>query len=732
MGMTESYGYDPAGNLTSRKDFNGKTTVYTYDSMNRLLSKTPDASFAVVTGFPSGTFSAPITFTYTTTGRRASMTDPSGTTNYYYDSRDRLTTKAAPEGILTYSYDTAGNLLSTQSSNNNGINIAYSYDKLSRLSTVTDNAPLTGTRPGTGVTTYGYDPAGNLLGYLYPNAVRTSYLYNTLNRLTNLTVTEGTGASATTLASYGYTLGPAGNRTSVVELSGRTVNYSYDEIYRLMSETISSDPTTANNGSVIYTYDAVGNRLTRNSRVAAVPSATSTYNANDQLGSDAYDANGSTTASDGKTYIYDFENHIIAVDPGTSGAIIMLYDGDGSRVSRTVGTLNTTYLVDDNNPSEFSQVMEERTNGSVNRVYTYGQMLIQESQIVAGAWTSSFYGLDGHGSVRFLTDSHGTITDSVDYDAFGVLIRQTGATPNDHLYAGEQLDSTLGVYYNRARYYDVRIGRFLTMDTDEGQGLEPTSLHKYLYASADPANQIDPSGHDGLPEFMQSIEVDLVLNAISSYVLQNVPERIFRALLPPGMLDSLRRLKPDAVEFGLSFGVNVPISRSLRGKWGFNAGGGLEVLVSPATSKAALYRYWSPFGLSYGQSGLSIGVQGTVGLVLNCQDSFAYTNKFATGWLLPYKAIPSDIRDKIDRELADLASKVASSSSPIVRQAVSLGINLFGQVNQTAINVFGWPDGAFGVSFGRGIRSAGLNNSVVGVSYSNYVQVLPGEDVPFK
>ena len=95
-----------------------------------------------------------------------------------------------------------------------------------------------------------------------------------------MTVAKGTGPSATNLASYAYTLGPAGNRTSVVELSGRNVNYGYDDIYRLTSEAISNDPTAANNGSINYQYDAVGNRLARNSDIAAVPSTTSTYNAN--------------------------------------------------------------------------------------------------------------------------------------------------------------------------------------------------------------------------------------------------------------------------------------------------------------------------------------------------------------------------------------------------------------------------------------------------------------------
>lgn len=44
-----------------------------------------------------------------------------------------------------------------------------------------------------------------------------------------------------------------------------------------------------------------------------------------------------------------------------------------------------------------------------------------------------------------------TVTDTYDYDTFGNLINQTGSTPNNYLFAGEQYDPALGLYYNRAR-----------------------------------------------------------------------------------------------------------------------------------------------------------------------------------------------------------------------------------------------------------------------------------------
>src|SRR5438874_2320975 len=86
--------------MLTLRDYNGKTTTYGYDEVNRLLSRTPDASLG----------EAVESFTYTRTGKRASMTDASGMTTYTYDAMDRLKTKVTPQGTLTYGYDAAGNL----------------------------------------------------------------------------------------------------------------------------------------------------------------------------------------------------------------------------------------------------------------------------------------------------------------------------------------------------------------------------------------------------------------------------------------------------------------------------------------------------------------------------------------------------------------------------------------------------------------------------------------------
>src|ERR1035438_5862530 len=84
-------------------------------------------------------------------------------------------------------------------------------------------------------------------------------------------------------------------------------------------------------------------------------------------------------------------------------------------------------------------------------------------------------------------------------------------------YRGEQYDSDLGLYYLRARYYNPATGRFLSRDPLDGNTIDPTSLHKYLYANGDPVNGIDPRG------LGESVEFALVEGgsklAISDYVL---------------------------------------------------------------------------------------------------------------------------------------------------------------------------------------------------------------------
>jgi len=110
------------------------------------------------------------------------------------------------------------------------------------------------------------------------------------------------------------------------------------------------------------------------STLNGIPGGSFSYDANDRIGGDTFDANGNTTSSAGISSTYDFENRML-----TRGAVTIVYDGDGNRVSETAGGVTTKYLVDTLNPTGYAQVMDELVNGAVTRTYAYGLQRISEN-----------------------------------------------------------------------------------------------------------------------------------------------------------------------------------------------------------------------------------------------------------------------------------------------------------------------------------------------------------------
>ncbi|MCP4976198.1 MAG: RHS repeat-associated core domain-containing protein, partial [Maribacter sp.] len=163
---------------------------------------------------------------------------------------------------------------------------------------------------------------------------------------------------------------------------------------------------------------------------------------------------------------------------------------------------------------DYAQVIAETDDlNTINVEYIYGDDLIGQDRQASGY---SYYLYDGLGSTRYLTDSLGTVTDSYDYDAFGIELNRTGVTDNDYLFAREQFDSALDNYYLRARYYDPGVGRFTQMDEWMGNNSDPVTLHKYLYANVDPVNTIDPTGNFGLSDISASLNISGRLSTIAT------------------------------------------------------------------------------------------------------------------------------------------------------------------------------------------------------------------------
>jgi RHS repeat-associated protein len=67
--------------------------------------------------------------------------------------------------------------------------------------------------------------------------------------------------------------------------------------------------------------------------------------------------------------------------------------------------------------------------------------------------------------------------------------------PTDVGFTGQRLDTSTGLMFYQARYYDPLIGRFISPDSLVPDPSDPQDLNRYSYVSNNPATNTDPSGH---------------------------------------------------------------------------------------------------------------------------------------------------------------------------------------------------------------------------------------------
>jgi RHS repeat-associated protein len=374
------------------------------------------------------------------------LTGPALTVGYKYDAASNRKTMTDPQNLPT----------------------AYTYDVLNRLATLAFNGQ-------TPAFSFGYDALSRRTSLTRPNGVTTSYTYDPVSNLLSVLHKLGT----TTLDGASYTYDPANNRkTRTDKRLGTTLTYGYDNIYELLS---AKQGTTTKE---TYTYDAVGNRL---SSLGVSPYVNNTSNelTSTPSASYTYDNNGSTlTKSGGTIYGWDFENRMVsAVVPGV-GTVTFKYDPFGRRVQKLSASGTTNYLYDGMN------LLEEVDNsGSVLARYNQTRGLDEElSEFRAGA--TSYYEADGLGSITSLSNAAGALANTYTYDSYGRPTASTGTLSNPFQYTGREFDSQTGLYFNRARYFDPAMGRWLSEDPIRFFG----DKNFYRYSLNNPVNYSDPSG----------------------------------------------------------------------------------------------------------------------------------------------------------------------------------------------------------------------------------------------
>ncbi len=192
-----------------------------------------------------------------------------------------------------------------------------------------------------------------------------------------------------------------------------------------------------------------------------------------------YDRNGNLASYGSNTLTYNASNKWTGgTINGTS--VAFGYDGQGRRVSRTVGTERTDYWYD-------SAGLTLETGGS-SATYLRSPEGVLLSRHVSSSTVN--YGADWQGHITATTGADGTITSSYSYDPWGKEIGSTGAAYNPFRYAGTYHDTVTGLYQMGARYYQPEIGQFTQKDPLPSQMFKQA----YGYTNGNPVNASDPSG----------------------------------------------------------------------------------------------------------------------------------------------------------------------------------------------------------------------------------------------
>jgi RHS repeat-associated protein len=541
-GSRESVSYDQAGNLVGKSTFAGERLTFQFDLNDRLQGQVTSAGAGSNQAVPGSS----VIFRYTATGRLASRheqgpTSLAGEQSYRYDALDRVIGVTSPIGQIAYGRNEAGHII--ERSVGGAGTTRYEYDAVGRMTRVV--------APDGRITVYSYDAASRLDRVErslrdregQAQSLLTHYGYDNADRVRTIAHLHRHGAALSLLAGQVLTRTTGGaiiqietdrsNGTSSTTgaISGRLdviQQFEYDGLGRLTREKrIDPGGTT----DTRYEYDAVGNRTRKSlGRASGTEITTYQYDEADRLLDETttlpaggantirytWDANGNLAskvqAGSVTLYRFDAQNRLIDLRKGSTAPqaeaanplVRYAYDTAGNRVRKwAVG--ERTYLIDSEEP--FSQVLREAGPGySVD--YVRGIGLIRQQRVASGV-SEDIFPLPGHlGTSLGAVNLDGDIVEQVDAEAFGSIeVASTSRQP--HLFAGEYWDQDSELLYLRARWYDPKVGRFISPDPFQGIQEDPRSLNRYAYSYSDPVHRLDRSG------LMSMAETNVVLNNIS-------------------------------------------------------------------------------------------------------------------------------------------------------------------------------------------------------------------------
>ncbi|WP_233101291.1 RHS repeat domain-containing protein, partial [Pseudomonas carnis] len=288
---------------------------------------------------------------------------------------------------------------------------------------------------------YDYDKSGNLTRLLDTRKGEHLYRYDPLNRLTRADHSQDVQER--------FAHNPAGNL--------------------LMQDRPGPDIVAANRlmiqGDRHYDYDAFGN-LIRERR-----------------------GKGQQLITE---YRYDCQHRLISITKPNGQTASYRYDPFGRRISKTVDDKTTEFFW------QGDKLIAEH-HAERHRSYLYEPDSFRPLALLEGFGPKEtkpyHYQLDHLGTPQELTNPEGEIIWSAHYRAYGQIARlDVGKVDNPLRFQGQYFDQESGLHYNRHRYYNPDIGRYLTPDPVKLAG----GINGYRYVP-NPTGWVDPLGLNSCP-----------------------------------------------------------------------------------------------------------------------------------------------------------------------------------------------------------------------------------------
>jgi len=501
---TWQYSYDLAGNLLGSTDPDLHNIAYTYDSLNRALTEDNTA-----------TLGPDITYNYDTCtggiGHLCDVTMPAVTTHYAYVPSGKVKTEQriinTKPYLTTFGYDYQDNITGIQYPDGNRLAVTYNTAFLPE--TENHNAvPI--------VLNADYAPTGAPMHIDFGNTTHTDNVYDP-SQLYRL-IHKQTANSGTTFQNIAYTYDPVGNVTSLTDTgttrASRAVTYTYDGLNRLLNAT-ATNTGNGQNYTENYSYSPLGNILSG-------PQGPYSYLGNtgaNYADPDAVTAVGGTPAlydnagnllSFGPSLVntYDYRNQLATTVTPTD-SLTYGYDHAGQRVSLTDNTTTTVYP---------NQYYDTDLTTTTNHIYL-GSTLIADAQTKASNTTYHFIAADHLTGTNIVTDKVGALEQTLDYLPYGEtrVNVQAGSFDAEKQFGGHYYDQGSDLTYFGARYYDAKIGKFISEDpsflvlgdtqatkTNTGEDMsqvlmDPQGLNSYSYVENNPLTKVDPNGKFLIP-----------------------------------------------------------------------------------------------------------------------------------------------------------------------------------------------------------------------------------------